>query len=200
MKKTLLWCVTMLVAATLPLRLLAADAPAQVAQAFWLAYAAGEKEAAKAMTVRGHIESGLPLEVAIDGVKVGAAETSDGLAKVPTTLAFHVEMEGARSAECNATFETELLRIDGVWRVDGVVTMGHYLQGLENGALKCSGELMRKWLDLGEKGWRSLKEELKKQDTETLFRKLQDALMEWLRQLQEAPEKSPEHPDEKERV
>ena len=175
----------------------ASEGPVEVARSFWNAVKAGDLESAKALTVRGHVSLDLPVKVVLDNVVLAEANASDGYAEVPTAVTFRLKMEDLESADCNATFETDLLEVGGRWKIDDLMTMRNYEKGLREGALVCGSRLMEEWLQMSLGTLEKYKEPLKKngeQMGETMrkmMEELEKAMEKALRdfELQEPPAK-----------
>ena len=69
-----------------PFTLMAASDPVSVAREFWQAMRHGHVERAKELTVRGHVESALPLQPEILEVEVKEGNVTEGRAVLPTRL------------------------------------------------------------------------------------------------------------------
>ncbi len=163
--------------------------PKEVAQRYWEAWQTGRTEVAKDLTVRGHVQSALPVKVTILHVTTSEANVTDGLAQVPTRIGFEVVRDGVRTPECNATIRTELLRIDGQWRIDGLVTMRHFDEGVQKALEACALRMLRQTMRKSEKVLSELLERLmgSGQEFETLFRRWQEQMQKALRQLEKEP-------------
>jgi hypothetical protein len=113
------------------------ERPEKVAQAFWRAVAAHRSAEANGLTVRGDFHLSLPLPVTIEKVTVEEGNTTGSVARVPTLVTYGVEAEGMGRMECNATFATELLKLEKGWRVDDVVTAERFDEAVRASVLAC---------------------------------------------------------------
>ncbi|WP_300362055.1 hypothetical protein [Hydrogenimonas sp.] len=134
--KKFLWIVTMVLAAG-SVAWAASESPKEVAKTFWEAVAAKKRAEADALTVRGRFEVSLPVPVEIEKVEVKEANVTGALASVPTILTYAVKVDGLGRMECNATFPTELLKLENRWKVDEVVTAERFEKGIQTSALAC---------------------------------------------------------------
>ncbi len=173
MKKWMFWLF-------MPLSLMAASEPLEVARAFWQAMQQGHTETAKEMTVRGHIESALPLHPEILGVEVREGNVSEGRALLPTRLILRLPVKkGGKGLVCEARFATELLDVAGKWRVDGIVTMEHYDDGVTVAAVECGSRLFDEAVRKGMRYFERLGRMLEENDEE-----LRDFMEKWRREME----------------
>jgi hypothetical protein len=173
------------------------NSPDSVALRFWQAMQKGEMAAAKALTVRKKIETGLPVKLKITQVSVAKGEAKEGYAHIPTTLRFAPAVEGAGPMECNATFTTELLRIDGSWRVDDIVTMQRFDEAVQKGLGACARRMLQKSLDEGLRELQMLWETQGREFAETLRRSMwvwQQQMLKALEEMERGLQKSPKAP------
>jgi len=159
--KTILWSIiAALSAATLAWG--APSGPKEVAKTFWEAVASKKRAEADALTVRGHFEVSLPVPVDIEKVEVKDGNVTGALASLPTVLTYAVKVDGLGRMECNATFPTELLKLEEGWRVDDVVTAERFEKGIRDSALACGtrmiDDLIREGMEEFEKLRRSMEE------------------------------------------
>jgi hypothetical protein len=182
MKSLLLWLILVWTVSAAPLL---ENSPDSVTLRFWQAMQKDDMAAAKALTVRKKIETTLPVKVHITQVSVGKGEAEEGYAHVPTALRFTLPVQGVEALECNATFSTELLRIDGSWRVDGILTMQRFDDAVRKGLTACARTLLQKSLDEGMKELELLFDSQGKAFAETLQRSMQLWQQEMLKALEE---------------
>ncbi len=170
--------------------------PQPVAQKFWSAMVEGDIKEAKSLTVRGRIEEPF-LDVELKKAEIEGARVVNGRAFVPTTLKFVVPVESVKISECNASFDTELLKIEGRWLVDDVVTMENYDKALQSAVASCSSKLLEDALKRGLQSFDEVKKELEKsffgisKEFEKSFKMLQKELQESLEKMQKELEKEP---------
>ncbi len=170
--------------------------PQQSAQKFWDAMAKGDLKLAKAMTIRGRLEEPL-LKVELLDAEATGARMVQGRAFVPTHLRFRIPFDSLKSAECNATMETELLKVEGRWLIDDVVTMQNYDEALQKGAAQCTSKMLQKALQKGMKNFESVKKELEREffgiakEFEKSFKQMQEQLRESLERMQKELHKEP---------
>ncbi len=175
--------------------------PQQSAQKFWNAMVNGDLKLAKAMTIRGRLDEPL-LKVELSDAKVTGARVVQGRAFVPTHLRFRIPLDSLRDVECNATMETELLKVEGRWLIDDVVTMQNYDEALQRGAAQCTSKMLQKAMQKGMKNFESLKKELEREffgmakEFEKSFKDMRERLRESMdriqKELQKEPPKLPE--------
>ncbi|WP_457599704.1 hypothetical protein [Hydrogenimonas sp.] len=182
--------------------------PQQTAQSFWDAMVRGDRQEAKALTIRGRLGEPL-LKVRLERVTVAGARVVGGRAFVPTTLFFAIPVDGAQGVECNATMETELLEVRGRWLIDDAVTMEAYDKALQKGTATCTSKIVEKAFEQGLERFESVKKELERgffdfaREFQESFRSLQKELNETLRRLQKEPGMEPSElpkPQEGERI
>ena len=189
--------------------------PEKVAQAFWQAVATHRSAEANHLTVRGDFHLSLPLPVTIEKVTVEEGNTTGSVARVPTLVTYGVEAEGVGRMECNATFATELLKLQEGWRVDEVVTAERFDEAVRASALACGtraidrlmaegmaqfDKLRRAMEEGGEwnEAMRSFMERMKREMGEEM-RKMQRLMeQEWRQSTPDAPHLPP--PEEGDRI
>ena len=170
--------------------------PQQSAQKFWDAMVKGDLKLAKAMTIRGRLDEPL-LKVELSDVEVTGARVVQGRAFVPTHLRFRIPLDSLKDAECNATMETELLKVEGRWLIDDVVTMQNYDEALQKGAAQCTSKMLQKALQKGMKNFESVKKEVEQglfgiaKEFEKSFKQMQEQLQESLERMQKELQKEP---------
>ncbi|WP_201353545.1 hypothetical protein [Hydrogenimonas urashimensis] len=179
-----------------------ASTPQQVAQTFWHAMKNGDRRMAKALTVRQRIDDAPPFRIELENVRAKGTRVIDGRAFVPTAVTFTIPIGKKASAECNATFDTELLKVQNRWLVDDIVTMENYKEGVEKGAIACGTKLLDETLREGVEAFEKFQKELGNES-----RKLQERwkktmqiwrqeMLEALKGLQQELEKGPQKRDE----
>jgi DNA-binding Lrp family transcriptional regulator len=182
--------------------------PHSVAQRFWDAIVHDDLQAAKACTIRGKIEERVWIKVKLKRVVTRDARIVNGRAFVPTTLVFTLPVESVASKECNTTMETELLKIEGRWLVDEIVTMENYEDALHKGVAACTSMMLEEAIDKGLEHYEALQKELQKnlmefeKTFERTIRELQQRLQKSLEQMQKRmtpPSQLPE-PQESEKI
>ncbi len=167
--------------------------PQSTAEKFWSAMAAGDLPQAKALTLRGRLEEPL-LKVKLTRVEMRGARAVDGRAFVPVRLFFANPVDPA-AQECNTTVETELLKIEGRWVVDDVVTMQNYDKALRKGLAKCTSKIVERALEKGVENFESVKKELQEnfsdiaKEFEETFKTIQKELKESLQRIQKELQK-----------
>ena len=182
-----------------PFTLMAASDPVSVARAFWEAMQQGHTETAKEMTVRGHIESALPLHPRILGIEVQEGNVSEGRAVLPTRLTLRLPVDkGGEGLVCVAKFSTELLEVAGKWRIDGIVTMQHYDDGVTAAAVECGSRLFDEAVRHGMRYFERLGELLKENDRELrhFMERWRHEMEEMMQELQRTPPAAPPPGDE----
>gem|GEM_PF-1434762 len=201
MKKSLLWILifSMLLVTSGCARQNPENLPQNVAKKFWDAMAAGDMKEAKALTIRSEIEAKKPLGIHVVRVDTGLAKVVRGRAFVPTVIYFHLPVKKISEQECNATMDTELLKVDGVWLVDDVVTMKNYDNAVKKGVADCSARLLEKSIEKGLKEYEELQKSLQenfkmyKKTFKNSFEKLQKALQKSVQELQKELQESDEN-------
>ena len=198
----------MVVVLAVPALAAATQKPESVAKAFWQAMAAGEKEKAKALTIRGHIESDLPLSFKIDRIEVDEGNVTDGRAEIPTRLILALPGADGASLACTAKFQTELLDVADRWRVDGIVTMKRFEKGAAKAAVDCGSKIFDAMMREGMHYFDAMQKALQEQNgtiRETI-RKWQDEMEKMMKQLQKELQNPPKRnvplpaPEEGERI
>ena len=163
-------------------------APQQVAKRFWNAVIGGDERMAKAQTIRQRIDAGLPIRVRPERAEIEGARVIDGRAFVPTRIFFTIPIDNIASHECNATFDTELLNVEGRWLVDDIVTMENYRKGVEEGAVACGARMLDKTIQEGIREFEKFQKQLGNQSRE-LGETLKKSMQIWQRQMIEALKK-----------
>ncbi|BDY12250.1 hypothetical protein [Hydrogenimonas cancrithermarum] len=178
--------------------------PHSVAQHFWGAIVHDDLQAAKAYTVRGKIEERALGKVKLKRVVTREARIVNGRAFVPTTLVFTLPVESVASKECNTTMDTELLKIEGRWLVDEIVTMENYEDALHKGVAVCTSIMLEKAIDKGLEHYETLQKELQKnlmefeKTFEETIEELQRRLQKSIEQMQKRMTPSPRLPEPQE--
>lgn len=164
--------------------------PQEVAKQFWNAMIAGDMRTAKGLTIRGELEEPKVLGTRLTGVETAGAKVVQGRAFVPTTLHFKLPVKEVTDRECNTTMDTELLKVEGAWRIDDVVTMRNYEEAIKQGVAACSAKLLEESIEKGlseyEKLQKSLNKSFKtyKKTFEETFKALQETMRKTLEDLQ----------------
>ncbi len=180
--------------------------PEAAAKAFWQAMAAGKKERAKALTIRGHIESNLPLSFKIDRIEVDEGNVTDGRAEIPTRLTLTLPGSDGASLACTVKFQTELLDVADRWRVDGIVTMKRYEEAAAKAAVACGAKVFDEMVSEGMRYFQAMQKALREQNgtIQETIRKWQDEMEKLMdqmqKELQNPPKKSVPLPDKGERI
>ncbi|WP_300366862.1 hypothetical protein [Hydrogenimonas sp.] len=168
--------------------------PQEVAGEFWNAVIRGDGRAAKALTVRQRIETKTVIKVVLKRVETLGTRVVNGRAFVPTRLIFTIPLESLKSNECNATFDTELLKVEGRWLVDDIVTMENYRKSVDERVVVCGAKMLDMAIDESLEEFELFRKELGK-ESEELGRVIQKSMKKWkeeiiemLRQMQKSLE------------
>lgn len=170
--------------------------PQDVAQKFWSAMVEGDIKEAKSYTIRGRVEEPL-FDLKLLSAKVEGARVINGRAFVPTSVTFAIPAGSADVSDCNATFDTELLKIEGKWLVDETVTSQNYDKALQNSIAECGSKILEGALKRGLENFEEVKKELQKsfmgvsKELQKSFRELQKELQESLKRIQKGLEEEP---------
>ncbi|BBG65454.1 hypothetical protein NNO_0751 [Hydrogenimonas sp.] len=177
------------------------QSPQSVALKYWQAVKEGDMRLAKSMTIRGSMEEPLIKAELLD-VKVSGARVVNGRAFVPTGFSFRLPVDSFKNIECNSTMDTELLKVEGRWLIDDVVTMRNYDRAVQEGTAACTSGLLKDALKKGMKSFESVKKELEEgfsgvaKEFEKSFKDIQKQLQKSLEQLQrELSKERPELPE-----
>jgi len=186
-------------------------APGAVTARFWEAYAKGDENLTRALSVRGETRAELPLALKKIRVEIQDVNVTGPVAEVKTRLFYEMALNQKGSAlPCESGFETELLRIDGKWRVDGRATMPRFEKAVSQSALRCGLKRFEQSFQQELKAFNSWMEEFFKEDgplDQTLEEGLKEAekqmrrMMERLKKEGETPPPDPLPPaDRGERI
>jgi uncharacterized protein YukE len=138
------------------------ETPNGVTQKFWNAMVDSDIRTAKSFTIRSKIKRSSLLKVKLKGVELKEAKVINGHAFVPTTIFFTIPIEAVEDKECNITMDTELLKVEGRWLVDDIVTMESYNSALKDGLASCSAKILEDAVGLGKEQYEELQKKLKK--------------------------------------
>ncbi|NPA29243.1 MAG: hypothetical protein GXO33_03570 [Epsilonproteobacteria bacterium] len=186
-------------------------APGAVTARFWEAYAKGDENLTRALSVRGEVEADVPFALHKVRVRVEDVNVTGPVAEVKTRLIYALALDKkGTTLPCESGFETELLRIDGKWRVDGRSTMPRFEKALAQSALSCGVKSFEQSFQQELKAFNTWMEELFKEDgplDQTLEEGLKEAekqmrrMMERLKKEGETPTPDPLPPaDRGERI